>query len=232
MTFMTSPLCGCAGSAASATLSNAAFGLQAGSAGTTFELSGGSLALQIAGLASVSAQSARVQYAGAGAGVDAGQVLEVGGIEYQFSEAIAAGTVAFAVQGLSAQVADFVTLSGDLGLSKVGGELVAVGRAMSAQLQGLRFVGVPLTADFDLDTPAMLAAIREHRPALTYIAYPNNPTANLWDDAAIFVAPDDEAGFAGAIERLVGDAALRRALIARLARPAFRSVAEVAPQAW
>lgn len=52
--------------------------------------------------------------------------------------------------------------------------------AMSAQLQGLRFVGVPLTADFELDEAAMLAAIAEHRPALTYLAYPNNPTANLW----------------------------------------------------
>jgi histidinol-phosphate aminotransferase len=50
---------------------------------------------------------------------------------------------------------------------------------------GMRFVGVPLTADFELDGPAMLDAIREHRPALTYIAYPNNPTANLWDDAVI-----------------------------------------------
>lgn len=56
---------------------------------------------------------------------------------------------------------------------------------MSARLQGLGFVGVPLTADFQLDAPAMLAAVREHRPALTFIAYPNNPTANLWDDAAI-----------------------------------------------
>jgi histidinol-phosphate aminotransferase len=56
---------------------------------------------------------------------------------------------------------------------------------MSATLQGLRFVGVPLTPDFELDVSAMLAAIREHRPAITYIAYPNNPTANLWDAAAI-----------------------------------------------
>jgi histidinol-phosphate aminotransferase len=54
-----------------------------------------------------------------------------------------------------------------------------------ARQTGMHFVGVPLTADFELDTPAMLAAVREHRPALTYIAYPNNPTANLWDDAAI-----------------------------------------------
>ncbi|MGY0195628.1 histidinol-phosphate transaminase [Leptothrix sp. BB-4] len=54
---------------------------------------------------------------------------------------------------------------------------------MSAQLLGLRFVGVPLTADFELDVDAMLAAIAEHRPALTWLAYPNNPTANLFDDA-------------------------------------------------
>jgi histidinol-phosphate/aromatic aminotransferase/cobyric acid decarboxylase-like protein len=31
----------------------------------------------------------------------------------------------------------------------------------------------------------MLAAIEDHRPALTYIAYPNNPTANLFSDAII-----------------------------------------------
>jgi histidinol-phosphate aminotransferase len=57
--------------------------------------------------------------------------------------------------------------------------------AMSAKLQGLPFIGVPTTADFELDLPAMLAAVREHRPALVYLAYPNNPTANLWNDAAI-----------------------------------------------
>ncbi len=57
--------------------------------------------------------------------------------------------------------------------------------AMSAQLQGLQFTGVPLTADFELDLPAMLAAIARDKPAITYLAYPNNPTANLWDDAAV-----------------------------------------------
>ena len=56
---------------------------------------------------------------------------------------------------------------------------------MSAKLQGLQFVGVPLTADFELDEAAMLAAIEQHRPAITYIAYPNNPTANLFDEAVI-----------------------------------------------
>jgi histidinol-phosphate aminotransferase len=47
---------------------------------------------------------------------------------------------------------------------------------------GLRYVGVPLTADgFALDRAAMLAAIEQHRPALTFLAYPNNPTGNLFD---------------------------------------------------
>ena len=57
--------------------------------------------------------------------------------------------------------------------------------AMSAQLQGLKFIGVDLTPDFELDEAAMLAAIRQHQPSITYLAYPNNPTANLWDDAVI-----------------------------------------------
>lgn len=64
---------------------------------------------------------------------------------------------------------------------------------MSAQLQGLAFHGVDLTADFELDEAAMLAALRTHQPAITYIAYPNNPTANLWD--------------AGVIRRLIAEAA-------------------------
>jgi histidinol-phosphate aminotransferase len=65
---------------------------------------------------------------------------------------------------------------------------------MSAKLQGLKFVGVPLTADFELDLPVMLAAVREHRPALVYLAYPNNPTANLWNDDAIDAIIDAAPG--------------------------------------
>ncbi len=57
--------------------------------------------------------------------------------------------------------------------------------AMSAALQGLAFHGVPLTPDFELDEAAMLAAIERHRPTIVYLAYPNNPTANLWDDDVI-----------------------------------------------
>lgn len=71
-----------------------------------------------------------------------------------------------------------------------GGKILAplpgfVMYAMSAQLQGLQFIGVPLTADFELDERAMLAAIEKEKPAITYIAYPNNPTANLWDEGVI-----------------------------------------------
>ncbi len=57
--------------------------------------------------------------------------------------------------------------------------------AMSAQLQGLAFHGVPLTADFELDEAAMLAAIDQHKPSIVYLAYPNNPTGNLWNDETI-----------------------------------------------
>ena len=55
----------------------------------------------------------------------------------------------------------------------------------SAQFAGMDFVGVPLQADFSLDMDAMLAAIAEHRPALVFLAYPNNPTGNLFAGADI-----------------------------------------------
>lgn len=53
----------------------------------------------------------------------------------------------------------------------------------SAQFAGMDFIGVPLTADFHLDMPAMRAAIAAHEPAVLYLAYPNNPTGNLYDAA-------------------------------------------------
>ena len=56
---------------------------------------------------------------------------------------------------------------------------------ISARLQGLRFQSVALTDRFELDASAMLDAIETHRPAITYLAYPNNPTGNLFDEAAV-----------------------------------------------
>ena len=56
---------------------------------------------------------------------------------------------------------------------------------MNALYAGARFVGVPLAADFALDTGAMVEAIERERPALVVLAYPNNPTGNLFDVAGI-----------------------------------------------
>jgi len=51
---------------------------------------------------------------------------------------------------------------------------------------GLKYIGVPLLTDsFDLDLPAMLEAIEQHQPKVIFLAYPNNPTANLFNEAAI-----------------------------------------------
>ncbi|MEI6802973.1 MAG: histidinol-phosphate transaminase [Burkholderiales bacterium] len=68
--------------------------------------------------------------------------------------------------------------------------------AMSATLQGLDFCGVALTADFELDEAAMLQAIDVQQPALVYLAYPNNPSANLWDAAVMarIIAAAGEVG--------------------------------------
>jgi len=51
---------------------------------------------------------------------------------------------------------------------------------------GLQFIGVPLREeDFGLDLPAMLEAIERHQPALIFLAYPNNPTGNLFEEAEV-----------------------------------------------
>ncbi|MGH8856074.1 MAG: histidinol-phosphate transaminase [Telluria sp.] len=55
----------------------------------------------------------------------------------------------------------------------------------SAQFAGADFVGVPVKADFSLDLEAMLAAIEQHKPSLMFLAYPNNPTGNLFDAEAM-----------------------------------------------
>ena len=56
---------------------------------------------------------------------------------------------------------------------------------MSAIAAGMRYAGVPLGEGFALDEAAMLRAFEEHRPALTWLAYPNNPTGNLFARDAI-----------------------------------------------
>ena len=54
--------------------------------------------------------------------------------------------------------------------------------AMNATFFGLRAVAVGLREDFSLDADAFVRAMREHRPALVYLAYPNNPTGVLYPE--------------------------------------------------
>jgi histidinol-phosphate aminotransferase len=56
---------------------------------------------------------------------------------------------------------------------------------MNAVFHRMHYVGVPLEADFALHLGRMLDAIAEHRPALVFLAYPNNPTGNLFPAEAV-----------------------------------------------
>ncbi len=56
---------------------------------------------------------------------------------------------------------------------------------MIATFCGLQYAGVPLTTDFAIDMEATRLAIKKHQPAVIFIAYPNNPTGNLFSRAAI-----------------------------------------------
>jgi histidinol-phosphate aminotransferase len=56
---------------------------------------------------------------------------------------------------------------------------------MIATFAGARYVGVELREDFSLDAGRMLGEIERHRPGLVFIAYPNNPTGNLFDTGLI-----------------------------------------------
>jgi histidinol-phosphate aminotransferase len=82
-----------------------------------------------------------------------------------------------------------------LALNKPGATLLSVEPSfvmyrMIAIFTGMRYVGVPLVAnsgaaDFSLDLPATLAAIHREQPALVFLAYPNNPTGNLFSADAV-----------------------------------------------
>jgi histidinol-phosphate aminotransferase len=54
-----------------------------------------------------------------------------------------------------------------------------------ARQAGVPYVAVPLRPDFALDEDAMLAAIARERPALVWLASPNNPTGRRTSVAAI-----------------------------------------------
>ena len=57
--------------------------------------------------------------------------------------------------------------------------------SVNATLTGMRAVPVPLRDDFSLDREAFLARMRAERPALIFLAYPNNPTGVLYAQADV-----------------------------------------------
>lgn len=77
-----------------------------------------------------------------------------------------------------------------LAVARPGATLLAVEPSfvmykMIAAFTGLKYAGIPLTENYELDGSALLQAIQQHQPALVFIAYPNNPTGNLFDAAII-----------------------------------------------
>ncbi len=57
---------------------------------------------------------------------------------------------------------------------------------MIATCLDLNYVPAALNPNsFDIDLDATLALIEQHQPAALFIAYPNNPTGNLYDRAAV-----------------------------------------------
>jgi histidinol-phosphate aminotransferase len=56
---------------------------------------------------------------------------------------------------------------------------------MIAGYVDMDYVGVPLGEDFALDPEAFIAALEAHRPAVVFLAYPNNPTGNRFPRAHV-----------------------------------------------
>lgn len=77
-----------------------------------------------------------------------------------------------------------------LSLAKPGAVLMSVEPAfvmfrMIAVYANMKYVGIPLRDNFSIDLDLMLDAVTKYQPAVIFIAYPNNPTGNLFDEKAI-----------------------------------------------
>ncbi len=75
-------------------------------------------------------------------------------------------------------IAMLTTLVAQPGAAMLVPEPTFVMYRMNALYNGMRCVGVPLRADLTLDADAMQAAVERERPAVTFLASPNNPTGN------------------------------------------------------
>jgi histidinol-phosphate aminotransferase len=71
------------------------------------------------------------------------------------------------------------------GTAVLGVEPSFVMYRMIATFAGAPYVGVDLRDDYSLDIEKLLGAVERHRPDLIFIAYPNNPTGNLFDAGLI-----------------------------------------------
>lgn len=56
---------------------------------------------------------------------------------------------------------------------------------MIATFMDMHYVGVPLENDFSINEKAFLSAIEKYQPAVIFIAYPNNPSGNLFDEKVL-----------------------------------------------
>ena len=56
---------------------------------------------------------------------------------------------------------------------------------MIADFVGINYVGVPLDENFSLDMESIRRAIKQNKPAIIFIAYPNNPSANCYKEKDI-----------------------------------------------
>ena len=57
--------------------------------------------------------------------------------------------------------------------------------SIGATFSGMRAVPVPLREDFSLDADGFIARMEAEKPALVFIAYPNNPTGVLYPEADV-----------------------------------------------
>ena len=57
--------------------------------------------------------------------------------------------------------------------------------SLNAVFTGMKGIGVPLRPDFSLDASAFVERMRVEKPALVFIAYPNNPTGVLYPEQEV-----------------------------------------------
>lgn len=91
----------------------------------------------------------------------------------------------FAANGSNEVLQSLCLAYGGAGRSVLTFEPTYALHAHIARVCGTGVVEVDRLGDFTLDLDAALAAIREHRPAITFLCSPNNPTGRVEDEATV-----------------------------------------------